>query len=170
MKLDYGPLNSFFSSEDISEIMINSWNKIFVEHKGMLVETSAKFVDSRQYEELIYAILSNDKKNLGSCFSYDGILPSGDRYNITLPPLSAKGPILTIRKFLAQSLSLDALVQKQFLSEKAAQFLNAAVQARLSIVISCVLSDIYVLNIYFLINDGIKVLSKRHNSLFVNKN
>jgi pilus assembly protein CpaF len=136
MKLDYGPLKSFFESEDISEIMINSWNKIFVEHKGLLIETSAKFVDQRQFEELIYSILNFDKKKLDSCFAFDGLLPSGDRYNITLPPLTAKSPTLTIRKFLSQNLSLDDLVQKHFMSNKAAQFLKAAVQGRLSIVVS----------------------------------
>jgi len=136
MKLDYGPLRTLFESDDISEIMINSWNKIFVEHKGLLVETSAKFVDQRQFEEFIYNVLALDKKKIESAYSFDGVLPSGERYNITLPPLSAKGPTLTIRKFLAQNFSLEDLVQKQFLSDKAALFLKAAVSNRLSLVIS----------------------------------
>lgn len=136
MKLDYGPLKSLFDSDDISEIMINSWNKIFVEHKGLLVETSVRFVDQRQFEELIYNILSFDKKKFDSAYSFDGLLPTGERYNITLPPLSSKGPTLTIRKFLAQAFSLEELVQRQFTSDKAALFLKAAVANRLSIVIS----------------------------------
>ena len=118
MKLDYGPLRTLFESDDISEIMINSWNKIFVEHKGLLVETSAKFVDQRQFEEFIYNVLALDKKKIESAYSFDGVLPSGERYNITLPPSSAKGPTLTIRKFLAQNFSLEDLVQKQFLSDQ----------------------------------------------------
>ena len=122
MSLDYGPLKTLFESEDISEIMVNCWNKIFVEHRGMLVETSAKFVDQRQFNELIYAILSLDKKNLNSSFSFDGLLSTGDRYNITLPPLSLKGPTLTIRKLSSRILALEDLVQSQFMSEKAAQF------------------------------------------------
>ena len=74
MSIDYGPLKTLFQSEDITEIMVNAWNKVFVEHKGMLVETSAKFVDQRQFEELIYAILSLDKKNLISTY-FPGIIP-----------------------------------------------------------------------------------------------
>jgi pilus assembly protein CpaF len=136
MKIDFGPLKTLFESESISEIMINSWNKIFVEHKGMLVETTARFVDQRQFEELIYSILNFDKKNVTSGFNFDGILPSGDRYNIALPPMSIKGPILTIRKFSVKNYSLENLVSSSFLSEKAANFLKAAVNARLSLVIS----------------------------------
>lgn len=136
MKLDYGPLRTLFESEDISEIMINAWNKIFVEHKGLLVETSAKFVDQRQFEEFLYAILAQDKKKIESAYSFDGVLPSGERYNITLPPMSSKGPTITIRKFLAQNFSIENLVQRQFLSDKAALFLKAAITNRLSLVIS----------------------------------
>ena len=64
MALDFGPLKTLIDSEDITEVMINSWNKVYVEHKGLLVETSAKFVDARQFEELIFGILSEDKKNV----------------------------------------------------------------------------------------------------------
>lgn len=136
MSLDFGPLKTLFESEDITEIMVNAWNKIFVEHKGILVETSAKFVDQRQFDELIYVILGFDKKKLSSTYTFNGILSTGDRYNITLPPLSFKGPTLTIRKFSSRSLTLEDLVQSQFLSEKASQFLKAAIISRLSIVVS----------------------------------
>ncbi len=136
MSLDFGPLKTFFESDDITEIMVNSWNKIFVEHRGLLVETSAKFVDQRQFEELVYSILSSDKKKLTASLSFDGILTTGDRYNITLPPLSVKGPALTIRKLSSRVLTLEDLVLSQFLSEKAAQFLKVAVESRLSLVVS----------------------------------
>ena len=136
MQIDYGPLKTLLESEDISEVMINSFGRIFVEHRGMLVETSARFVDQRQFDELIYSILNIDKKDpkLGHCF--DGMLPSGYRYNITLPPMSPKGPSLTIRKFATKNFTLEDLVKSKFLSEKASHFLKAAVEGRLSIVIS----------------------------------
>lgn len=135
--MDFGPLKSLIDSEDITEIMINSWNKVYVEHNGMLVETSARFVDARQFEELIYSILSEDKKLIGTSFSFDGVLHKlGYRYNITLPPMSPKGPSLTIRKFSVKNFTLDDLVNSNFISDKVAKFLKAAVKARLSIVIS----------------------------------
>ncbi|MBC7467404.1 MAG: CpaF family protein [Bdellovibrio sp.] len=136
MSIDYGPLKSLFESSDITEIMINTWDKIFVEHKGMLVETSVRFVDARQYQELIYAVLSFDKKDISTGYAFDGILPLGHRYNITLPPLSPKGPAMTVRKFSAKSLTLDQLAQSDFISSQAAQFLKVAVESKLNIVIS----------------------------------
>lgn len=136
MPLDFGPLKTLIDSEDITEVMINSWNKVYVEHKGMLVETSAKFVDQRQFEELIYSILSEDQKNVKSGLCFDGVLKNGFRYNITLPPMAPKGATLTIRKFAAKVYTLEALIASDFLSDKAAKFLKAAVQNRLSIVIS----------------------------------
>lgn len=136
MNLDFGPLKSILESDDITEVMINAWNKIYVEHKGLMVETSARFVDYRQLEELIYCILSSDNKDLNSSFYFDGVLKNGYRYNITLPPMSPKGPTLTIRKFSVKNFSLDNLVSSDFLSVQAAKFLKAAVQSRLSIVVS----------------------------------
>ena len=136
MAVDFGPLKTLIDSEDITEVMINSWNKIYVEHKGLLVETSAKFVDQRQFDELIYTILSDDKKNLKNSYCFDGVLSNGFRYNITLPPMSPRGPSLTIRKFSAKVFTLDELVASDFLSDKAAKFLKACIQGRLSLVIS----------------------------------
>ena len=136
MKIDYGPLRTLFESEDISEIMINAWNKVFVEHKGQLMETGARFVDDRQYLEFIYAILSADKKVLGSALSFDGLLPSGYRYNLTFPPLSPLGPTLTIRKFKLKNFTFADLIQNDFCSEAAAHFLKASVLGKLNIVVS----------------------------------
>lgn len=137
MPLNYGPLQSLIDSEDISEIMVNSWNKIYVEHRGVLVETAARFVDPRQFSELIYALLADCKKDPASASFFDGvILENGYRFNVTLPPMSPKGPSLTIRKFNVKNFTLQDLVASDFLSLQASQFLKAAVLSRLSIVIS----------------------------------
>lgn len=137
MAFDFGPLKTLIESEDISEIMINSWNKIFVEHRGLLVETSAKFVDQRQFEELIYAVLSGDNKDMAGKFFFDGMIkPLGYRYNITLPPMSPKGPSLTIRKFLSKNLTFDNLVAADFMTDAVSKFLKAAIISRLNLVIS----------------------------------
>lgn len=137
MAFDFGPLKTLIESEDISEIMINSWNKIFVEHRGILVETAAKFVDQRQFEELIYAVLSGDGKDIAGRYCFDGMIkPLGYRYNVTLPPMSPKGPSLTIRKFLSKNLTLENLVAADFMTDTVSRFLKAAVSARLNLVIS----------------------------------
>lgn len=135
-RLDYGPLKTILDTEDFSEVMVNAWNKVFVEHKGLIVQTSSRFIDQRQFQDLVYSILINDKKNIDSGFFFDGILPEGHRYNITLPPLSPNSATLTIRKFSAKIFSLGDLIDKSFLSEKAALFLKSAVESRLNIIIS----------------------------------
>lgn len=134
--LNYGPLKSLLLSDDMSEVMVNSWDHIFVEHQGCLVRTAARFVDAREFQDLIFAILVNDKQDYNKTYAFDGILPEGHRYNITLPPLSPKGPTLTIRKFLEKNFSLDQMIASDFLSDKTARFLKLAVEARLNIVVS----------------------------------
>lgn len=134
--LNYGPLRTLFQSDDMSEIMVNSWDHVFVEHKGCLVRTAARFMDAREFQDLVYAILAHDKQDYSKTYNFDGILPEGHRYNITLPPLSPKGPTLTIRKFLEKNFSLDQMITSDFLSDKTARFLKLAVEARLNIVVS----------------------------------
>lgn len=136
MAVDFGPLRTLIESEDISEVMVNSWNKIYVEHKGLLVETAARFVDQRQFDELVYSILTHDKKSFDSALFFDGILPNGFRYNITFPPMSPHGPSLTIRKFRIKNFHFDDMVHSDFISHQAAAFLEAAISARLNILIS----------------------------------
>ena len=136
MSINYGPLKTLLETEEITEVMVNSSSKVFVEHRGMLVETSVRFVDERELEELIFSLLSFDKKDIATARCFDGVLPSGYRYNITLPPMSPKGPTLTIRKFNVKNFSLEDLVKSNFMTEKVSHFLTAAVEGRLSIVIS----------------------------------
>lgn len=134
--LNYGPLKTLLLSDDMSEIMVNSWDHIFVEHKGCLVRTAARFMDAREFQDLIFAILLNDKHDYSKTYSFDGILPEGHRYNITLPPLSPKGPSLTIRKFSETNFSLAQMIASEFMSDKTARFLKLAVESRLNIVVS----------------------------------
>ncbi len=134
--LEYGPIRSLLDSADMSEVMVNSWNKIFVEHKGLLVQTASRFLDARQFQDLVYSILLNDKKDISSSLSFDGTLPEGHRYHITLPPLTPNSPTLTIRKVSKNIFSLDDLIDLQFMCEKSAAFLKSAVECRLNIVIS----------------------------------
>jgi pilus assembly protein CpaF len=134
--LNYGPLKTLLLSDDMSEVMVNAWDHVFVEHKGVLVRTAARFIDQREFQDLVFAILTFDKHDYTKGYYFDGILPEGHRYNITLPPLSPRGPTLTIRKFLEKNFSLQQLTSSDFISEKTARFLKLAVECRLNIVVS----------------------------------
>lgn len=136
MKFDFGPLTALMSDTTVTEVMVNSPDKVFVEHKGVLVETSVRFIDERALRDFIYSILAADKKDPSGTAAFDGVLPDGSRYSIVLPPMTPKYPCLTIRKFQSKKMSLADLVQMQTLSEKAALFLSAAVKGKLNLLVS----------------------------------
>lgn len=136
MKLDYGPLTALISDKTITEVMVNAPDKIFVEHNGILSETSCRFIDERALWDFIYSILLIDNKDRSQGSSFNGTLPDGSRYNIAIPPMTANFPCLTIRKSQSQRLRLQDLVQKKSISEKAALFLSLAVKAKLNIIVS----------------------------------
>lgn len=136
-KINYGPLISLFKSDEVTDIMINSWDKIFVEHNGQTLLTNLKFEDQKAFDYFIRCILDlqpdGEEKNK---FTFDGMLPEGYRFNITLPPVTPHGSTMTIRKFSQKIFTLDDLISKGSLSDKAALFLKEAVLNKLTIVIS----------------------------------
>lgn len=136
MSIDFGPLGPLLADSETSEIMVNSHDAIFVERGGTLQATPIRFVDARALEELIQSVLFHCGKEAGSSLRFDGTLPGGSRFNITLPPMSPKGPTLTIRKHLGNMSTLEMLVQKRTLSPKAASFLSHCVRGRANIVVS----------------------------------
>lgn len=129
-------IRKLIESEDVTEVMINAWDKIFVEHNGYLVQASQKFSNEQDYLKFVKAILELDKKDKTNRFSIDGRLPDGNRFNVTLPPVAVDTPTVTLRRHARKTRTLADLVQTGFLSDKAALFLKAAVEARLSIVVS----------------------------------
>ena len=136
-KIDYGPISGFLNEESITEIMINGWDNIYIEHDGVVQRTANSFVNEVQFQDLIDDIIENcSHRQISGSLFVDGVLPSGYRFNITLPPMSAFGPALTIRKFRQKIYSLNELVTSGALSHKAAHFLDEAVKARLNIVVS----------------------------------
>ncbi|MBO9666240.1 MAG: CpaF family protein [Bdellovibrio sp.] len=136
MKIDFGPLDALINDTSITEIMVNSPDSVFVEHRGLLIETSQRFIDERALWDLIYAILHFEGKDQSQALSFDGILPNGSRYNIVLPPMTTKYPTLTIRKFQSQRMNLSDLVANNSLSDKAAYFLSQAVKSKMNILVS----------------------------------
>lgn len=136
-KINYGPLTSLFKMEEITEIMVNSWDKIFVERHGKITKTNLRFEDQKAYDYMIRCILDAQSVDSDSSdLKFDGVLPEGYRFNITLPPLTPLSSTLTIRKFSTKIFTLDDLIEKNSLSDKAALFLKEAVANKLNLVIS----------------------------------
>lgn len=136
MSIDYGSLSALMNDSDVTEIMVNSHDAVFVERAGLVQAAGVKLVDARALEELVQSILFTTGKDVAAALRFDGTLPGGARYNITLPPMSPKGPTLTIRKHSAAASTLEALVQKRSLTAKAASFLSACVRGRVNVIVS----------------------------------
>ncbi len=131
-----GPLELLMEDAEISEIMVNGPNEVFVERHGKLERTTAAFRDTNHLMMVIERLL--DRAGVTVTESEpcaDASLPDGSRLNVILPPLALNGPTLTIRRKLRQ-LTVDDIIKLGAISTKAADFLAACVQAKINMVIA----------------------------------
>ncbi len=135
--LGYGPIQTLLDDPDITEIMVNGPQHVFIERDGKIKLTDCKFADDGHVMRIIEKIIAPLGRRLDESMPMvDARLPDGSRVNAIIPPLSVKGPCVTIRKFAADPLTADDLVSFSTLSEQMRQFLEACVQARLNILVS----------------------------------
>ena len=132
-----GPLEPLLEDETVSEIMVNGPAQIYVEREGRLSLTEVRFDDEVHLRRIIERILTPlGRRADESSPICDGRLADGSRVNIILPPLSLRGPILTIRKFAKTPLRMADLLRLGTLTEDSAAFLRECVQSRLNILVS----------------------------------
>lgn len=136
MSIDFGPLKVLLDDPEVTEIMVNAFDNVFVERGGQILPAGLRLVDARSLDELVQTILFTCGKDITAALRFDGTLPSGARFNITRPPMSPKGPTLTIRKHAAAMSTMEMLVQRKSLSPKAAAFLSACTRGRVNMIIS----------------------------------
>jgi septum site-determining protein MinD len=135
--LGLGPLEDFLADPSITEIMVNRHDQIYVERKGRLELTDAKFLTPEQLRGVIERIVAPLGRRIDEKVPMaDARLRDGSRVNAIIPPLALKGPALTIRKFSKKLLGVSDLITLGSLTEQMATFLSAAVKARTNIVIS----------------------------------
>ena len=135
--LGYGPLEPFLRDDSVTEVMVNNHDRIFVEREGRLERTDASFVDNAHLHRIIDKIVSQVGRRIDeSSPMVDARLPDGSRVNAIIPPLSLKGPTLTIRKFSRDPYTMDDLINFHSLTPQAAQFLAACVKGKLNVLIS----------------------------------
>jgi pilus assembly protein CpaF len=135
--LGYGPLEPFLRDDSVSEVMVNGPDRIYVERSGKLEETESTFVDDAHLLRIIDKIVSQVGRRVDeSSPMVDARLPDGSRVNAIIPPLSLRGPVLTIRKFARDPYTMDDLINFGSVSAKAAHFLAACVQGKLNVLIS----------------------------------
>src|SRR6266571_827660 len=135
--LGYGPLEPFLRDDSVTEVMVNSFDRIYIERSGKIERTRATFVDNAHVLRIIDKIVSQVGRRIDeSSPMVDARLPDGSRVNAIVPPLALKGPTLTIRKFSRDPYTIDDLINFSTLTPKAAQFLAACVKGKLNVLIS----------------------------------
>ncbi len=133
----YDILSEALDDPEVSEIMVNGPQQIFVERKGKIEPVKHVFSDENRLLDLIQHIVSEINREVNESFPIaDARLPDGSRVNIVLPPAAVDGPVMTIRKFKKQFLSMANLLENHTLSEELAAYLIRCVQERKNIFIS----------------------------------
>jgi pilus assembly protein CpaF len=135
--LGYGPLEPLLRDDSVTEVMVNGHETIFVERDGRLERADVTFLDNAHLLRIIDKIVSQVGRRVDEASPMvDARLPDGSRVNAIIPPLSLKGPALTIRKFSRDPYTMDDLINFNSLTPQAAQFLAACVKGKLNILIS----------------------------------
>lgn len=135
--LGYGPLEPLLRDSDLSEVMVNAFNSIYIERKGKLVKTDAQFADEAHLRRTIDKIVSKIGRRVDETSPMvDARLPDGSRVNAIIPPLALDGSKLTIRKFSEDPYTIEDLISFDSLSRDAADLLEGCVRGRLNILVS----------------------------------
>src|SRR5881409_4074873 len=135
--LGYGPLEPFLRDDSVTEVMVNAYDRIYVERLGKLERTPIAFADNSHLLRIIDKIVSQVGRRVDEASPMvDARLPDGSRVNAIIPPLSLNGPTLTIRKFSRDPYTINDLITFGTLSARSAQFLAACVKGKLNILIS----------------------------------
>ena len=136
--MGYGPITPLLNDNAITEIMVNAPDEIYVEIDGKIVkDETVSFINDKHIIRTIQRIVQPLGRTIDAANPMvDARLRDGSRLNAIIPPLSLKGPVLTIRKFNKKLENIDDLLRNGSLTVNMARFLEAAVMAKLNIVIS----------------------------------
>jgi pilus assembly protein CpaF len=132
-----GPLEPLLQDQTITDILVNTHRQVYVERGGMLELTSVVFKDAAHLRHIIDKIVSNVGRRVDeSSPMCDARLEDGSRVNVVIPPLAIDGPIMSIRRFGRVPIGIEQLLAFRAITPEMLELLQAAVQARLNIVIS----------------------------------
>lgn len=135
--LGYGPIQPLLDDPDVSEVMVNGPNKVYIEKKGQLTKTGVTFESNEHVQRVIdRIILPLGRRVDPDSPTVDARLPDGSRVNAVIPPVALDGPTITIRKFRKDKLTIQQLVDYGSITPQMAEFLRACVISRLNAVIS----------------------------------
>ena len=132
----FGVLDGIMKDDSITEVMINGYQNIFVEQKGRVHKLDMTFEDTRRLEDVIQRIVGQAGREVNQANPIvDTRLPNGSRVNVVLPPISLVGPVVTIRKFSKNPMTIERLIAYGSLTQPIADFLETLVKAKYNIFI-----------------------------------
>src|SRR5438270_6322473 len=135
--LGYGPINGLLHDPDITEVMVNGPDRVYIERKGKIIHADAAFVDETHVRRIIDKIVAQVGRRIDeSTPMVDARLPDGSRVNAVVHPLAIGGPFLTIRKFASDPYTVEDLIGFGTMNPATARFLEACVVGRLNVVVS----------------------------------
>ena len=135
--LGYGPIQPLLEDPNVTEVMVNGPDMVYVEREGKLLKTNIKFENDDHIQQIIDRIVLPLGRSIdANSPTVDARLPDGSRVNAIIPPVAIDGPSITIRKFSNDKLGIEQLIEYGSLTPPMAQFLHACVVSRLNVVIS----------------------------------
>jgi pilus assembly protein CpaF len=135
--LGFGPIEPLMRDPTVSDILINSYRKVYIEQFGKLHPTTVRFKDESHLRKIIDRIVSAVGRRIDeSCPMVDARLPDGSRVNAIIPPLAIDGACVSIRRFATDPLELDDLINLDSITPEIGELLKGLVRARQNIIIS----------------------------------
>jgi pilus assembly protein CpaF len=135
--LGLGPIESLITDTSVSEVMVNGADEVFYEKEGRLYLSSVRFRDDAHIMRIIERIVAPLGRRVDeSSPMVDARLPDGSRVNVIIPPVAPKSPTITIRKFRADKMTIEDLIEGGTITRDLAEFFRACVQVRLNILVS----------------------------------
>ncbi len=135
--LGYGPIQGYLEDPEVSEVMVNGPDSIYIERHGKIERTTTSFIDEAHLRRVIDKIVGEVSRRVDeSSPMVDARLPDGSRVNAVIHPLAYAGPFLTVRKFAKDPLQVQDLISNLTITSALARFIEACVVGRLNIIVS----------------------------------
>jgi len=133
----FGPIQPLLDDHNINEIMVVGPDQVYIETEGKLIDTDVKFDDEDHVVRVINRMLHPVGRQVNiDTPTADARLPDGSRVNVVIPPVSVRGPCITVRRFLSSHLSVERLIEQGSMTAHMAEFLKACVAGRMNIIVS----------------------------------
>jgi pilus assembly protein CpaF len=133
----FGPLEALMQDPDVTDVLVNGPDRIFVERCGLLEETDVRFADEAHLMQVIHRLVGRAGRRIDEVSPMvDAKLPDGSRLNAVIPPLALKGPTVSIRRFSQRALLFEDMIRMGSLTREMAKFLESSVRGRLNMLLS----------------------------------